>query len=86
MNRLFFKAKPLSLSQSLIERLLKKINEIVEIKSLFGEISKIMPEIAKQKEILQENNSNEDILKMLDSNLDKVSGEIIAKLRIFEKT
>ena len=80
LNRLFFKAKPLSLSQSLIERLLKKINEIVEIKSLFGEISKIMPEIAKQKEILQENNSNEDILKMLDSNLDKVSGEIIAKL------
>ena len=39
-----------------------------------------MPDITKQKDILQANNSNEDILKMLDSNLDKVSGEILAKL------
>ena len=80
LNKLFFKSSPLSLSQSLLERLSIKINEIIEIKSLFNEITKLMPDITKQKDILQANNSNEDILKMLDSNLDKVSGEILAKL------
>ena len=83
LNKLYFKANPLQLAGSLIEKLMNKITEIIEIKALLSEIKKLMPEIAKEQEkvaLNNDNKNNEDILKLLDSNLDKVSSDIISKL------
>jgi hypothetical protein len=80
LNRLYFKDAQINLKECVFDKVDNKVNELIEIKTLFAEVRKLMPELNLEQ--INQNNvdSNEDILKLLDSNLDKVSDEIINKL------
>ena len=73
LNRLYFKDAQINLKECVFDKVDNKVNELIEIKTLFAEVRKLMPEL-NLEQINQSNvDSNEDILKLLDSNLDKVS-------------
>ena len=73
LNRLYFKDAQINLKECVFDKVDNKVNELIEIKTLFAEVRKLMHEL-NLEQINQSNvDSNEDILKLLDSNLDKVS-------------
>ena len=80
LNKLYFRDAQINLKNNVFDKVDNKVNELIEIKTLFAEVKKLMPELNLEQ--INQNNmdSNEDILKLLDNNLDKVSDEIVNKL------
>ena len=82
LNRIYFNKNEFSIRNTLCDKAIKKVKEILEVKKLIKDVNKLMPEIKLEiiKETINKDGSNEDSLKLIDSSLDKVSKEIINKL------
>jgi hypothetical protein len=78
LNGLYFRDAKIALDNSLFAKLDKKVHELIEIKQIFNEVQKIIPDFNPDK--LTQQNSNEDVLKLLDNTLDNSSNDIVSKL------
>ena len=65
INGLYFRDAPIILENNLFMKLDKKVHELIQIKQIFNEKQKIIPDFDSNK-FISEENSNEDILKLLE--------------------
>jgi len=64
LNRIYFNKNEFSIRNTLCDKAIKKVKEVLEVKKLIKDVNKLMPEIKLEiiKETINKDGSNEDSL------------------------